>query len=185
MSVVTRSELRDLKYPTPFEVHFATSHKEDFLPGKAKLDVTESDPDLAAHFTITKARGVTLYGEPIDETFPEVPPQYYLDSIAKDSEWSFGCVDKGPDSGTCRVPPYAVLNFCRVLAFIQEGLITSKSEGALWGLRTLPQEYRPLIEEALQEYRVADSSKEVDAALLKRFAKFAIEIIRKDLELPT
>jgi len=84
---------------------------------------------------------------------------------------------KGPNDGTCKVPTYAVLNFCRVLAFIKNNLITSKREGGEWGMKILPSIYAPIIKEALNEYNKYGSSKNVDCKLLKEYAEYCMEII--------
>lgn len=120
-----------------------------------------------------KARGICLYGEPICRVFPDVAVEDYLDSIARDADWSYANILRGPDSGECSVPPYAVLNFCRVLAFIAHGQITSKAEGGQWGIEHLPQGYTPVIREALKEYTSSGTAGPVDAKLLKQFAIYA------------
>ncbi|MCK5583428.1 MAG: DUF4111 domain-containing protein [Elusimicrobiales bacterium] len=162
---------KDFRYPTPYEFHMGTKDQVRFhgLPHKTE----KADFDLAAHFTITKCRGLCVYGKSIDEVFAQVPKKYYLDSIALDSKDSFKNIqDKtGPDK--CIVPLYAVLNFCRVLAFIKEDLIASKNEGGAWGLENLPDIYHPIISAALLEYQKINSSEKVDPKLLKDFASFA------------
>ena len=88
----------------------------------------------------------------------------------------------GQEEGTCRVPTYAVLNSCRVLGFIRDGLIASKAEGGEWATGHLPKEYSPLIREALDEYAVSGSSTEVDIKLLKQFIGYAKQEVSKALE---
>ena len=79
----------------------------------------------------------------------------------------------------CVVPRYAVLNFCRVLAFINEGLIISKIEGGEWGLKKLPKEYHPIISAALQEQCKIGSSEKIDPNILKNFAFYSYNKIRE------
>lgn len=170
----------DFRYPTPYEFHMGTKEQVRFHGLPHKTDMV--DPDLAAHFAITKKRGICVYGKSIDEVFADVPRKYYLDSIAKDFEESFSNIQEKTGTEKCIVPKYAVLNFCRVLAFIQENLIVSKVEGAEWALKNLPEKYHPIISAALQEYREADSSGKVDPKLLKEFAAFAQTKIRNSLK---
>ena len=146
MSVVTRDVCKPFLYPTPFELHFSEGHRdwyqcdpEDYV---AKMNGT--DKDLAAHCTVIRARGKTLYGLPIEEMFGEVPPENYFDSL-----WY--------DVGNAReeildAPMYLTLNLARVLAYIRERKVLSKQEGGVWALQRLPEKYHPLIKTALQEY---------------------------------
>ena len=175
MSVVKLNVLKQFEHPTPYEFYF---HYSNIAANKQIEDDGAYDSNLTIHFAITKERGICLYGKPIAAIFPDVPKLYYLQSIAHDAEWSLNNIQKGPDTGKCLVPVYAVLNFCRALAFIKEELIASKIEGAEWGLEHLPEEYKPLIQEALEEYKQSSVAKEVDAVLLKRFAAYSWNIIK-------
>ena len=179
MSIVTLPSLTDFQYPTPYELHFSNGNKAAFAQGTVDFADDLTDPDLAAHFVITKARGLCLVGEPIETVFPDVPAPDYLDSIAQDADWSYGNIMRGADLGTCAVPVYAVLNFCRVLAFIEQGLITSKREGGQWGLQALPPDYQSVIREALKEYAVSGTARPVDCQRLKAFAHYANNIIQQ------
>jgi predicted nucleotidyltransferase len=179
MSILTLASLNPFQYPTPYELHFSNGNKDRFAQGTMDFAADLTDPDLAAHFVITKARGLCLYGEPIDSIFPDVPPQYYLDSLAQDSEWSYQKIMQGPDNGECAVPVYGVLNFCRVLAFIEQSLILSKSEGGRWALQYLPGEFKSVIQPALKEYATSGTSRPVDCRVLKDFAHYANTLIRQ------
>src|SRR5262249_53046683 len=181
MSVITLGSLKHFKYPTPYELHFANSIKQDFEDGKVDFATNKTDPDLAAHFVITRARGVALYGPPVIDIFPDVPKKYYLQSIASDAEWSFNDVTNGPDGKKGEVSIYAVLNFCRVLAFINQGLICSKREGGEWALQHLPIEYAQLIQESLKEYAKTGIAEPVEISLLKQFARYAWDRIHNAL----
>jgi streptomycin 3"-adenylyltransferase len=179
MSVISLGSLRNFQHPSPYELHFSESNKADFTRGCVDFTKAVFDPDLAAHIVITKARGICLYGESIEEVFPDIPHGFYLDSIAGDADWCYTNILKGADSGEGRVPTYAVLNFCRVLAFIEQRLITSKVEGGQWGVEHLPQEYTSVIRAALQEYTTSGAVPGVDLILLKRFANFSIKAIHR------
>ncbi|PIZ62128.1 DNA polymerase subunit beta [Candidatus Roizmanbacteria bacterium CG_4_10_14_0_2_um_filter_39_13] len=180
-SVVTADQLENFTYPTPFEFHYSDSWKQKNIDRTIDLEETNTDPDLAAHFVITKKHGFMLTGKPIRELFPEIPLNYYLDSIQKDADWSYKNVLNGPDDGTCKVPHYAVLNFCRILAFMQDKLVTSKREGGEWGVKNLPSIYNPIIQEALKEYAKAGSSENIDCKLLKEYADYCMKRISKDI----
>ena len=123
LSVVTLDALSDFRYPTPYELHFSNENLEDFTNVDFDLMKIRDDKDLASHFVIIKNRGICLYGEPVTKVFPDVADEYYLKSIAQDFDWSYNNVINGQEDGTCSVPTYAVLNTCRVLAFIKYGLV--------------------------------------------------------------
>ena len=178
ISVVLAQYLEEFEYPTPFEFHYGDDHLAAFADGSVDLTTLRKDPDLAAHFTITKHFGITLHGDDAQETFPHVPKKDYFDSIARDAKDNYDNVMTGADTGQCRVPKYAVLNFCRVLAYAQDEQITSKESGAQWALGNIPTEHHEVVQQALNEYQELGSSQPVDCAALKAFAEYAFGIIK-------
>lgn len=173
LSVITMQQIEHFEYPTPYEFHYGEDHRQIFEQEEAVFDKGVTDPDLAAHFVITKKFGITLVGPSAQSIFPDVPREFYLDSIIQDSLWSYDNIMAGPDEGSCLVPTYAVVNFCRVLAFIDGGLVLSKNAGAEWAKTHLSAEFLTVILAALNEYAQTESSPEIDCKTLKRFAKFA------------
>ena len=181
MSIVIKGFVgKNFRYPTPYEFHMGDKEQIRLHGLPHKIEMT--DPDLSAHFTITKKRGLCIYGKSIDEVFTEVPQKYYLASVALDSEDSFKNIQEKTGSAYCVVPQYAVLNFCRVLAFIDEHLIISKTEAGEWALKNLPKKNHPIISAALQEYQNIGSSDKVDSKLLKDFAVYSQGRIRGGLQ---
>jgi hypothetical protein len=174
LNVITSKVLNPFIHPTPCELYLTG--------GEDSVLTTKEDVGIASSIVVTKRYGVCLYGQEIERALPNVPRRYYLDSIARDSEWSYRNVMRGPDEGECSVPTYSVLNFCRVLAAIQNDLVLSKINGAEWGLENLPKEYKPIIKEALSEYIKKGSSKKVSCRNLKDFANYSNSEIRKSLE---
>lgn len=165
LNVITEKVLNPFIYPTPCEL---------YLTGEEDSVLTTTDEyEIASSIVILKKYGICLYGQSIETTFPNISRKHYLDSISKDAEWSYKNIMKGPNEGNCLVPMYAVLNFCRVLAFIQNDLILSKKDGAQWGLENLPKDYKSVIREALDEYTKKNSSKKVNCKILKGFAIYA------------
>ncbi|MBN1564386.1 MAG: DUF4111 domain-containing protein [Anaerolineae bacterium] len=181
LSIITRHCLDNFVHPTPYEFHYSEMHKAAYANQTADLTPGKTDYDLAAHCVITKRYGVALMGPPAPAIFPDVPAADYLDSIVRDAAWNFDNVMGGPDVGVCLVPQYAVLNYCRVLAFIREGLITSKQTGAEWALRQLPEQHHAVICAALNRYQRHDTAPQgddqVDCQALKAFARYANECI--------
>ncbi len=146
MSVVLEKNCRNFIYPTPFELHFSNAHIEKCKNNLKKYctEMTGNDKDLAAHFTVIKSLGIVLYGKDIEQVFGDVPKSYYVDSIK--------CDVSDAENEIINNPVYIVLNLCRVMAYIQDGLIISKIQGGLWGIENLPLIYTPVIEMAIKSY---------------------------------
>ena len=145
-SIVKKSVCKPFVYPTPFELHFSVAHLEWYKnnPQDYVLKMNGTDKDLAAHFTILYHRGLRLWGEEIYDVFEAVDTKAYFDSIWSDVE----CAEED----ILENPVYVILNLCRVLAFKKEKMILSKQEGGNWGLTHVPETYRNLIQQALDEY---------------------------------
>ncbi len=174
MSVVRRGVCKPFVYPTPFELHFSKMHldwyrsnPEDYI---AKMKGT--DRDLAAHFTVIRARGVCLYGAPIDEVFGEVPKKAYMDSIWRDIEEA--------EDAIAEDTMYLTLNLARVLAFQMDGKVLSKQEGGEWGLKNLPEKYHSLLREALSEYR--GETPGYDICVAKDYANYMLRLIGNNMQ---
>lgn len=146
MSVVLEGVCNSFLYPTPFELHFSNTHKDRCREDLSQYCQTMNgtDKDLAAHFTVIHHVGQVLYGKPIPEVFGEVPRSDYLDSIQEDVR------DASKD--IVRQPAYYILNLCRILAYLQDGLVLSKEQGGRWGIRNCDEEYGDLIQSALSAY---------------------------------
>jgi streptomycin 3"-adenylyltransferase len=170
LSIVTRDAVNPFRYPTPFVLHFSPMHLDWFRrdPTGYVQHMKGEDPDLAAHCTIVRKRGVVLYGAPVEEIFGEVPKAAYLDSIRQDVA--------GAGEDILTDPLYMTLNLCRVLAYAREGLVLSKQEGGQWGLSHLPGEHCPVIRLALDCY-ANDRSMQIDAAAARAFAAAMLESI--------
>lgn len=166
MSVVRRQDCLHFVYPTPFSLHYSNTHKAGYekdLPGYC-AQMQGVDKDLAAHFTVIRHVGVTWLGVDKKEVFAPVPPEDYLDSIREDIA--------NAQRDILQNPVYVVLNLCRVLAYVQEGLVLSKQQGAVWGMEHLPGVYRGVIAAALRRYEGGPAAGELtDAGALASFAR--------------
>ncbi|MBS6196125.1 MAG: DUF4111 domain-containing protein [Clostridiales bacterium] len=146
MSVVLETVCKPFIYPTPFELHFSNIYRQriqEDLQGYCE-QIQGTDEDLAAHFTVIRAVGIVLWGKPISEVFGEVPKENYMDSIRADVVYAAEHLEENP--------VYLILNQCRVLAFVREGLVLSKKQGGQWAIGKLPGRWKPLVEEALASY---------------------------------
>ena len=136
LSLVHTQQIAPWTYPPPYDFHFSEDWRD-----RISHDLSEGtwdawaggdgDADLAAHVTVTHARGVVLFGEPIDAVFPHVPAEHFAAAILEDFQW---IVEQGADSIL-----YATLNACRIAAFFEEGLLLSKLEGAEWAAENFPK----------------------------------------------
>ena len=171
MSVLLRSACSPFKDPTPYELHYSNAHRANY---QRDLSATcralqGFDPDLAAHITVINAVGLTLCGQPVDKVFSPVPKESYLRSLWYDIENA--PVEIGQN------PVYYILNLCRVMAYACDGLVCSKADGGVWGIRHLP-EHAALIAKALAAYRSGDSLPSCNE--LRFFAEEALERIAQN-----
>lgn len=170
MSVVLEKYCNKFIYPTPFELHFSNAHiqkcKDNLTQYCANMNGT--DKDLAAHFMVTKAVGIVLYGKDIASVFGYVDKAYYIDSIKSDISNSEDDIE--------RDPVYVILNLCRVFAFVRDGLILSKKQGGQWGIENIPKIYISIIKLALRNY-CDDEYLTLDKDLAKKFAAYMKEKI--------
>ncbi len=149
ISALTQSDLRPWRHPAPYDLHYSEAWRE-LADGSWRRwgDAVTTDPDLAAHVTIVRRRGVCLSGAPIASVFPLVPPREYWDAIWADARESLAAVERHPVS--------VVLNACRVAAYARDGLVLSKDEGGQWALSALPEEWHRVVSAALASYRDGD-----------------------------
>jgi streptomycin 3"-adenylyltransferase len=177
LSFLIGRDMATWQRPTPFDFHYGDNwHKRitRALAGgewRKWNDERQMDDDLAAHFTIVRQRGVCLFGRPIAETFPVVPRQDYVDSIVGDFRWGLERIRLHP--------VYFVLNGCRNVAYLTQGLIGSKDEGGEWALRHFPEEFHSIIASALDAYRNRQDDANLAATDLASFASYISETLQK------
>ena len=174
MSIVLRKYCNPFVYPTPFELHFSPAHLKWFsdAPQDYVQNMKGDDKDLAAHFTIIRQYGVTLYGEEIENVFGEVPRKDYIDSIWEDV--------REAREEILEEPIYIALNLCRVLAFCRDGLCLSKQEGARWAMEHLPAEYTHMISDALTCYQT-DHEMVIEEESGRKFADEMLSAIKEEI----
>jgi streptomycin 3"-adenylyltransferase len=173
ISVLSRGDLHPWRYPPPYQFHYSEDWRDRTRTALAADDPTAwdsppeppTDPDLAAHITVTRARGIVLAGEPIAAVFPLVPPADYRAAIVDDFAWAYARREADP--------VYFVLNTCRVLATVHDGQVRSKVEGAAWALDTLPTMFHRLIGAALAGQLSLMGRAPLDPATVDRFAAYA------------
>ena len=175
MSAVLERDCRNFVYPTPYTLHYSAAFRQQCqqdLSGFCQR-MRGTDRDLAAHFTVIRAVGITLWGEEIPSLFGPVPREDYLDSILGDA--------KSAGENLSKDPVYGILNLCRVLAYQREGAVLSKKDGGLWGLKALPPFCRPVVEAALSSYGSGGPFVRYEA-VLRRFSACLLGQIFSDRE---
>jgi predicted nucleotidyltransferase len=176
ITFLREADLDRWQYPTPFDLHYSEDWRhqteEQLESGAWRTwnDGQRQDPDLAAHVTITRARGIVLAGAPIERVFPPVPCEQYVASIVGDIQ------DAGEQ--IAGAPVYYVLNLCRVYAYLREGQICSKAEGGAWAISVLPEQFRAVVAEALAAYRERAGDEGFCSAALDEFAAYMVGQIR-------
>ncbi|WP_055668705.1 aminoglycoside adenylyltransferase domain-containing protein [Desnuesiella massiliensis] len=172
MSILLEEHAKNFKYPTPFVLHFSKEHKEKYERDYSYMCENGEDHDLAAHITITTARGICIFGRPIKDVFQAVPKKYYLKSIMCDIE--------NAREDILNSPVYTILNLCRVLYYLREGMICSKKEGGEWAYSSIPIKYTEIIEQALLCYKNTKIFN-YDTEALIDFADFMMKEIKRSI----
>jgi predicted nucleotidyltransferase len=156
---LSETGLSPWRHPAPYDLHFGS--KGPVGPG--------DDHDLAAHFTVARHAGVALVGPPPGDVFPDVPWEDYEDSLRRDLD---SCGEHGGRL-------YAVLSPARIWATLTERVVHSKASGAAWALERAPEEFRPLISQALETYRSGTDQPWFDRDEVRPFAEFLIAELDK------
>jgi predicted nucleotidyltransferase len=170
ISFLSKANLSPWRFPTPFDLHYSEMWRDGNIKELENQawqkwnEKTYTDPDLAAHITITLNRGICLYGEPANKVFPVIPEKDYQASILLDY--------RDARENMVEKPIYAILTFCRVYCYLFEKKIASKREGAIWGIEKLPGEFRSMIEKALAIYEGNIEEGSIDEETLREFDLF-------------
>ncbi|MBJ8056110.1 DUF4111 domain-containing protein [Bacillus cereus] len=150
ISFMNKEQLETWKHPCPFDFHYSEfwrkRYEEDLSKGTNKYlnGEIKTDPDLAAHITITTHRGLCIEGKPIVEVFPVVPRSHYISSIMADFQECLENIEEDPI--------YCTLNLIRVFLYLQEGIISSKQEAGNWGIASFPKEISFTIQKVVNSY---------------------------------
>ena len=172
---LVEQDLFPFQHPLPCDLHYSETCRENYQQElrtgswKHWNGSAQRDPDLTLHLTVLHQYGICLYGKPIAEVLPPVPEQDFRDAIVKDVQVTLGDPLHDPIS--------FVLNACRACAYLHNGTILSKDAGGVWGLAHLPEQYHPLIHQALALYRGERLGRPVGHAAWNDFAAYMHEAI--------
>jgi hypothetical protein len=170
MSIILEKDAKTFKYPTPFILHYSNAFEERYLNESDFTCGNSVDPDLATHITVIMHRGICLFGQPIKTVFQPVPKRYYIDSIIKDIE--------SAKEEIVYNPFYFTLNLCRVLYYLEEGVICSKKEGGEWAVDKVSYPYIDTIKLALLGYCSSENTFAWSHEQLICFADFMLKKIQ-------
>jgi hypothetical protein len=155
LSSLAREHLDPWRHPTPYDLHFSKS----YVPA----DAEPTDPDLAAHVSVTRRAGVALHGPPPELVFPPVPGEHYRDALMRDLHWT---LEKHPSD------LYGALSPLRVWAGIAEPeVVHTKESAATWALERVPSAQRPVLLHALAMYR-GEREDDLDPEAVRALALF-------------
>jgi streptomycin 3"-adenylyltransferase len=182
ISILALEHLHPWRHPAAYDFHYSEGWRA------AMADALESgawrgwkpslagDPDLAAHITVTRARGMQLSGPDIADVFPDVPRADYLASLAADVlDERFGLSDTMPS------PVYSILNACRTLAYLWTGAILSKAEGGAWALVELPAEHHAVVAAALAAYAAPGGPDDLTQEGVRVFVRYLRPLLAREL----
>jgi streptomycin 3"-adenylyltransferase len=175
LDVLTTEQLDQWRHPSPYEFHYGESHRVRYAcdPVRHLDELSSSNPDLAAHVTVARAAGISVFGPEPHELLHDVPFEDYLDSLLQDLEWS-----RTADSET-----YGILSPCRIWATLTTGEIHSKVTGTEWALARLPDDLTPPVEAALAAYR-DDRPIGVNQSTRRRLFDYIADKVRECRESP-
>ncbi len=170
------------RFPTrepAYLLHFSPRWRDAVLRGEINYTGVHTDPDLPAHLTVARCRGVRLAGAPVAEVLGEVPWADYVHAAVQDLREILA------GDALQRQPCYGVLNICRVLQMLTgaQRRCLSKSEGGAWGLAHLPAQFRPLVRRALRS-RAQPDGRPWRREALDSLRAYAQAVLQRALALP-
>lgn len=168
-------DITPFQQPLPFMLHYSEQRREDYEQmlrsnaWKQENEQRQYDSSLAIYLTVLHRKGICLVGKPIEEIFPHVSEQIFRDALVA----NFQELQKRRLQDIVSF----VLNACRSYAYLCDGALLAKDEGADWGLAYLPEIYHPLIQQALALYRSEKLRRSVGRSLLDGFTTYMEEAI--------
>lgn len=102
--------------------------------------------DYPMHVAVCRGHGLAVFGPPPAAVFPEVPRAWLLEAFAGDLAWA----------EERELWSYGVLNACRGLRYLEDGVLCSKLEGAVWAREGARVEDASAIDAAMARQRGAD-----------------------------
>lgn len=118
-SVVARASAAHPRTPWPYLVHVTSSLADaKVVDGRRR----KGDDDLILHYSVAREHGWSLFGPPSADVFGVIDRKTVVAQLAAELRWA---ASAAPES-------YAVLNACRALRFLSDGVLCSKLDGGEW-----------------------------------------------------
>ncbi len=177
---LVESSLFPLQQPLPCALHYSETWREQYQEELRNgvwqhwNDAQQSDPALVVVLAVLHQQGICLFGKSIAAAFPVVPENVLQAALVKGVEEAL----KNPlqDLISC------VLNACRVLAYLRDGMLRSKDAGGTWGLAHVPEQYHPLIQQALALAQGERPGRPVGPAAVAAFATYVQKALPQALK---
>ena len=119
LSVVAPPDAARPAAPWPFLLHVASPDRI------VRPHLGGGDPDLCAHYAVTRQAGIPILGPPAEEVFGQVSRGMMLTYLRGELVWGVEHADQR----------YAILNACRAAAYATDQVILSKIDGGRWWAR--------------------------------------------------
>ena len=131
LSIVAAEAAATPTRPWSFLVHVNSAEE------RVSIDDGAGDPDLLAHYAVTRAHGRTVTGSPPATVIGPVVRSDLVGYFAGELRWAQQHEDQR----------YAVLNACRAVAYAETGVLISKIAGGRWWMQHCG--HHPLVEACL------------------------------------
>jgi streptomycin 3"-adenylyltransferase len=168
--IVIESTLRPIQQPLPVHLFYDEKERERYQRAIHKDDAqywstaTQRTSDLTIYLTTLRQYGICLYGKSIEAEIPLVPAEAFRAALLATMQRML--------EQRLHDPITFILNACQASAYLRTGGILSKSAAGEWALIYLPEEYHPLIEQALATYQGGRLKRPAGRAMLDNFAAF-------------
>ncbi len=164
--VLAVQDLFPFQPPLSFELHYDEQLRytlqQEVRNENWRNDTTHSDADLTIALAVLQRSGIVLMGKPIQETLPAIAEAIFREALIQSAQAAQAQLPQDPIA--------FILNACRTVAYLQDGIVLSKDDGGNWGLVYLPERYQGLIQQSLALYRGEQLKRPVGRAVLNAFA---------------
>ncbi|MCD6268498.1 MAG: DUF4111 domain-containing protein, partial [Thermotogaceae bacterium] len=106
-----------------------------------------------------------------DKVFKPIPEKFYIESILHDAK----DIERNPMED----PVYSVLNFCRILYYLKEKVVSSKKEAGEWAIEILPEDLKRLVNKVLRIYMGDVKEIKWDERRVKNFVEFVFLEVKR------
>ena len=170
--------LHPIQQPLPVSLYYDEKEREHYQLEIHKdyrdywSTATQYTSDLTIYLTTLHQYGICLYGQSIAEAIPTIPADIIRKALITNLQ--------GARDQRLRDPINFVLNASRTIAYLHDGNMLSKGAGGIWALTHLPEQFHPLIQQALAVYQGGRLQRPVGRAMLDDFATFIDQNLDED-----